>query len=198
MIHVIGDSHASNIHSGWKHCKNIISHHIPGTLCFSFGRDKLKRCNIKNYNINNGDVIIFCFGEIDCRNHVKKYITPTNTYKNIIDNIIKNYIDAININLRQITKDVKVCIYNVIPPVPYIKLNSSHPFPFLGSDNERKKFVNYFNLRLKQECKNQEFVFFDIYNEIKDENGFLRKELKDNTCHLIDGNAINKFIINNL
>ena len=35
MIHVIGDSHASDIHSGWKDCSNIESHFINSTLCYS-------------------------------------------------------------------------------------------------------------------------------------------------------------------
>lgn len=46
-IHTFGDSHASNIHSGWKDCTNVISQHLGPILCYSFGKDKLKRCNIQ-------------------------------------------------------------------------------------------------------------------------------------------------------
>ena len=64
-IHIFGDSHASNIYSGWNYCTNVISHHLGSILCYSFGKDKLKRCNIKKYGLKNGDSVIFCFGEID-------------------------------------------------------------------------------------------------------------------------------------
>ena len=31
-IHTFGDSHASKIHSGWKHCDNIKAHHLGPVL----------------------------------------------------------------------------------------------------------------------------------------------------------------------
>lgn len=37
-IHTFGDSHGSNIHSGWKECCNIIAHHLGPILCYSFGK----------------------------------------------------------------------------------------------------------------------------------------------------------------
>ena len=40
MIHTFGDSHSSDIISGWKHCKNIISHYIGPILCYSFGKER--------------------------------------------------------------------------------------------------------------------------------------------------------------
>ena len=195
MFHIFGDSHAAREHSGWRHCPNVITHHIPGTLCFSFGRDRLKRCNISNYNINDGDSVIFCFGEIDCRNHVHKHITPTNTYKHIIDKIIENYIIAIKENLENCNKKLKhVCIYNVVPPCHYIREAPTHPFPYLGTDEERRTYALYFNKVVKEKCKENNYIFFDIYDKVKDEHGFLNRELSDNNCHLIDGKAMNEFL----
>lgn len=80
-IHTFGDSHASDIHSGWKDCDNIKAHHIGSILCYSFGKNNLKRCNIRRFNINDGDSVIFCFGEIDCRCHIHKHITNSRSYK---------------------------------------------------------------------------------------------------------------------
>lgn len=34
-IHTFGDSHASNIHSGWKDY-NIKAHHLGAVLCYTF------------------------------------------------------------------------------------------------------------------------------------------------------------------
>ena len=63
-IYTFGDSHASIKYSGWWECDNVITHHLGGVLCYSFGKDKLKRCNISNYNLEDGDSVIFCFCEI--------------------------------------------------------------------------------------------------------------------------------------
>ena len=100
MIHVIGDSHSSNSISGWKHCENIVSHHIGPVLCYTFGKEILTKCNISNFDLNDGDSIIFCFGEIDCRCNIYKYISANKTKYDIIDEIVDNYVDAILLNIK--------------------------------------------------------------------------------------------------
>ena len=51
-IHTIGDSHSSSRISGWKDCKNIISHEIGAVLCYSFGKEKLNRCDLSLIHIS--------------------------------------------------------------------------------------------------------------------------------------------------
>ena len=68
-IHTIGDSHSGN---GWS---GIIQQHLGPVLCHNFGKEKLNRCDIRNFNIKDGDTIVFCLGEIDCRCHIHKHIT---------------------------------------------------------------------------------------------------------------------------
>ena len=92
-IHTIGDSHSVN---GWS---GIIQHHLGAVLCYSFGKEKLNRCNIRNFNIKDGDTIVFYLGEIDCRCHIHKHITETTTYQDIINNIVDNYFEAIELNV---------------------------------------------------------------------------------------------------
>ena len=194
-IHTFGDSHASDIHSGWKDCDNIKAHHIGSILCYSFGKNNLKRCNIKRFNINDGDSVIFCFGEIDCRCHIHKHITNSRSYKLIIDDIISNYISAIKINLTNC--DVKlrnVSIYNVVPPVQKNNVGENPAYPFLGTDEERKKYVLYFNKCLKEECKKNDWIFFDIYNKYCDNNGYLNNELSDGNVHIKNGIFLKEFI----
>ena len=57
MIHTIGDSHSM---FGWNQCKNIKINHIGPILCYSFGQEKLNRINLKRYNIEENDIVIFC------------------------------------------------------------------------------------------------------------------------------------------
>ena len=78
-IHTFGDSHSSNIHSHWGYINipgiNIKCNHIGSRLMYTFGKLGFNLLNIRNYGVKENDTVIFCFGEIDCRNHVHKHIT---------------------------------------------------------------------------------------------------------------------------
>jgi hypothetical protein len=192
-IHTIGDSHSL---IGWN---EIINHHLGPVLCYSFGKKKLNICDIRNFNIKDGDTIIFCLGEIDCRCHIHKHIKENTTYQDIINNIIDNYFEAIELNVSiSKIKFKKICVYNVIPPIHKYYIYENSEYPFLGTDEERKNYVLYFNKKLKEKCNEKEYVFFDIYNNYIDENGFLRKDLSDGNVHIGNGIYISNFIKENI
>jgi len=193
-IHTIGDSHCM---AGWE---GVITHHIGALLCYSFGIQKLDRIDIRLFNINDGDTIIFCLGEIDCRCQIHKHITDLLKYETIIDNIIYNYFEAINLNLTNSNIKLKnICIFNVVPPVQKYNCYENPSYPFLGTDEERKSYVLYFNKKLKEECIKKNYIFFDVYDNYCDENGYLIKNLSDDNVHIKNGiyitNFINKFLL---
>jgi hypothetical protein len=193
-IHTIGDSHS--VH-GWK---KMINHHIGPVLCYNFGKDKLNRCDIRTLPIKDGDTIVFCFGEIDCRCHVHKHVTESFTYQEVIQTIVDNYFDAIDLNLTTSQLQLKhVCVYNVVPPIQKYNTWENPEYPYLGTDDERKQYVLFFNQQLQKKCIEKGYVFFDIYNHYTDENGFLRKDLSDGNVHiLIDNDTyIQQFIKEN-
>ena len=194
-IHTIGDSHSFN---GWS---GIINHHLGPVLCYSFGKEQLNICDIRNFNIKDGDTIVFCLGEIDCRCHIHKYITETKTYQDIIDYIIYNYFEAIDLNvyISQI-KLKNVCVYNVIPPIQKLIFNTCKnlEYSFLGTNEERKQYSLYFNKKIKEKCIEKEYIFFDIYNNYTNENGFLKKDFSDGSVHIRNGIYISNFIKENL
>lgn len=191
-LHIIGDSHALN---GWE---GTIQHHLGPLLCFSFGKEKLHRCDIRNFDIKDGDSIVFCLGEIDCRCHIHKHITNSTTYKHIISNIVDNYFKAIEIivTVSQI-KLRNVCVFNVVPPVKKNDVWECPEYPYLGTDEERKKYVLFFNEKLKEKCVEKNIVYFDVYNNYSDENGFLRTDLSDSNVHIRNGIYISNFIKDN-
>ena len=192
-IHTIGDSHASLGGS-----KEIIKHHLGEGLCYSFGIKKLDRCDIRNFDFKDGDTIIFSSGEIDCRCHVHKHITQSKTYQDVIDDIVNNYIEAIELNISVSKINFKnVSVYNVVPPIQRWNTWENPEFPYLGTDEERKQYVLYFNKELKEICIEKKYIFFDIYNNYTDENGFLRKDLSDGNVHIANEIYINKFIKDN-
>ena len=192
-IHTIGDSHSNN---GWI---GIVNHHIGPVLSYSFGKEKLDRCDIRKFNIKDGDTIIFCLGEIDCRCHIHKHVTQTTPYQDIINNIVDNYIEAIELNVSVSQLKLKnVCVYNVVPPIQKSNTPENREYPFLGTDEERKQYVLYFNKKLKEKCSEKGYIFFDIYDNYIDTNGFLRKDMSDGTVHIRNGDYINKFMKDNL
>jgi len=191
-IHTIGDSHCF---FGWS---GIIQHPLGPLLCYSFGKEKINRCDIRNFNIKDGDTVVFCLGEIDCRCHIHKHVTETKTYQDIINNIVDNYFEAIelNVSISQI-KLKNVCVYNVVPPIQKYNTLENPDYPYLGTDEERKQYALYFNEKLKEKCIEKEYIFFDIYNNYTDENGFLRKDLSDDNVHISNGIYISNFIKEN-
>tara|TARA_B100000902_G_C27171754_1_gene844189 strand:+ start:131 stop:811 length:681 start_codon:yes stop_codon:yes gene_type:complete len=191
VIHTFGDSHAL---FGWGN--DIKKNNINSSLCYTFGKKKLDRIDIRKFNVKTNDTIIFCLGEIDCRCHVYKHITTDNTYQMIIDEIISDYIEAIQLNVKVFNNKLKnVCIYNVPPTIrKKIEHSPDNPFPLLGTDEERKQYILYFNKILEQKCKENKILFFDIYNHYVDEEGFLRTELSDGGIHIKNGVYIQKFI----
>ena len=187
IIHIFGDSHADRGHSHWGYINiptiNIQTHHLAGKLMYTFGRLGKELLNIKNYGVNENDIVIYCFGEIDCRNHVHKHITNEYSYKNIIDDIVHNYFNAIKQNSIQYN-NIKTCVYNVVPPTKGFYCEPDHPFPFLGTDNDRKMYYTYMNTKIKEMCEIYNYFYFDIYDACCDEEGFLKKEYSDGNVHL--------------
>jgi hypothetical protein len=114
----------------------------------------------------------------------------------IIDEIISDYIEAIQLNVKVFNNKLKnVCIYNIPPTIrKKIEHSPDNPFPLLGTDEERKQYILYFNKILEQKCTENNFTFFDVYNHYVDEEGFLRTELSDGGIHIKNGVYIQKFI----
>jgi len=189
-IHTFGDSHVTY---GFRELSSINTNWLGPKLCYSFGRDKKDLLDIKKFNVQDGDIVIFSFGEIDCRCHIHKYITLTNPYTNIIDDIVNNYFEAIKENVSQF-KDLKVCVFNVIPTVKKSTIQGSDDYPHLGSDEERKSYILYFNKKLKEKCIEYNFIFFDVYNNYMDNDGFLSKSLSNGDVHIKDPIHIKKFL----
>jgi hypothetical protein len=181
-IHTVGDSHSI---FGWKDINGCETHHLGPILCYSFGRDKLKRFDIRNLAINHGDSIVFCMGEIDCRCHIHKHVTPLRPYTTIIEEIVYEYMNAIKLSVQNCVVELKaVCIFNVVPPVKKHETVENPIFPYLGSDQDRKMYVLYFNACLQKKCKENDFTYIDVYKSYTDKDGFLNKQYSDGVVHI--------------
>jgi hypothetical protein len=84
-IHTIGDSHSSN---GWH---GVINHHLGPVLCYSFGKEKLNRCDIRGFNIN--PLTFSTFLQNSNILHFLKYLRP-----HLVQYLISAYNNCKNIN----------------------------------------------------------------------------------------------------
>jgi hypothetical protein len=187
VIHTFGDSHS---YSGWTGVK---IHHLGPKLCFSIGRDGITIHDC----VHNGDTVIFCFGEIDCRCHVHKHVTDDRDYTKIIDTIVDNYFIQIQ-KAVSMFDSLQTCVYNVVPPVERRNTAENSEYPYLGTDEERKTYVIYFNKRLQQKCIEYGYLFIDVYTKYTDSNGFLNKQLSDGNVHIRNGVHLRQFITKNV
>lgn len=190
MIHTFGDSHSSY---GWSNIPDLQTHHLGPILCFSIGRDGIQIRD--GQGVHSGDTVIFCFGEIDCRCHIQKHITESTSYHNIIDGIVENYVKRIKEAVEGL--HLRTALYNVVPPIQKHNTEENPQYPYLGTDEERKAYVLYFNQKLKQKCEEYEFLFFNVYEKYTDENGYLNKSLSDGNVHIRNGIHIQEFIREN-
>ena len=200
---IYGDSHSS---TGWPIGDTSMpgvtfdQHYYGPLLCYTLGKKKWEVMDISLYNdVENGDICIFCFGEIDCRCHIKKHITEENTYQKIIDDMVLEYLETVKLNIEKTGKDVRVYIYNVVPPAKESEVSFVQPeFPFVGTDDERKSYTLYFNEKLKELCPKFGYEFFDIYDKYATSEGFLNRDLADLNVHIRDGYYLGEYIKENI
>ena len=187
IIRTFGDSHSGH---PWAEMKfNLMSYgialfmnHIGAPTCASFGFEKLNMLNIKDakYGVKDGDVVIFCFGEIDCRTHIHKH---KDNYKELIERIASNYIEAIYANVSQFD-NLRVMIMGVNPPTKNTKYISGPEWPILGEDQERVAYTKYLNERIKEEAKKYGYSFLDVYDKYCDSQQLLNVKMSDDTTHI--------------
>ncbi len=193
IIHIFGDSHARHNFNNIKY-QNIVNNYKNSITMHRVGRDKKEFINYKLYDINNNDIIIYQFGEVDCRCHIGKQLLLNRKLEDIISELVNNYIDSIKINIQEYN-NLKIIICNIPPPMNneyYEKLHGpiTHEFPFIGTNLERANYTIKVNEMLKNKCEENNFIFLDYYNFYKNENGTIKTELTDNICHIVENNYI--------
>jgi hypothetical protein len=204
-IHTFGDSHSR---FGFRDILNIHVNELGARLCYTFGINGFNVLNIKNYNVNEKDTVIFCFGEVDCRAHIYKFVNDTTTHEQLIDSITEKYFDSIKKNVRQY-KNLKTIVYNVVPPSDVHLMHNNKEYQtkivvkhttdihWKGSNEERIKYHIYFNKKLKELCIKHGYMFLDIYDKYCNSDGFLKRELSDNNIHIDNAIFIKEFLVNN-
>lgn len=182
-LHTFGDSHGGGYPDhGWSKVVidnlHIVTHWIGPITCAYFGVRRLEVLDISKFDVTDGNIICFSFGEIDVRsiNKIKE-----DRY-DFIDGVVERYFEAIELNVCQF-KDLKVIVQSVTPACKAIDYFDQN-WLVLGTDAERKSYTEHFNLRYEQGCEKYGYSFLDFYKKYCDEDGFLNKSLSDGHAHI--------------
>ena len=192
MIHIFGDSHANSNFYNIKY-NNLFNHFTNSITLYRVGRDKLNFINFKNFNIKSNDIVIYQFGEVDCRCHIGKQVSLHRNLNDIINKLVNNYIESIIINLQNYN-NIKIIICSIPPPMNRNYYENKYGpvtngFPFIGTNEERIIYTKLLNQKLNELCIINNFIFFDYYDYYNN-NGLLKIELSDDICHIKDNSKL--------
>lgn len=131
--------------------------------------------------------LIFSFGEVDIRIHIKyKHLQTGIPVKTLISDTAIRYTDYIAM-LRSEGFDIH--IFNVIPTgdftgTAFENWENSLSYPFTTSYTERQLFTHQLNDEYQKNCKIKHIPFIDIYSHLVDESGKRKEELIYDFSHL--------------
>lgn len=171
VFHVFGDSHCSEF---WN-IPGCHSHHVGAVTMHRVGRDSLSILNFSENGVQEGQIVVLTFGEIDVRCHIgKQRDCFGRSLDEILETLTHNYFNTIILNLAQYQK-LTCVIYSVTPPLDYY-----HPsYPPHGTLEDRVIITKLFNQKLADLCVNYGFEFLDVYEEYAAADGTLRREVSD-------------------
>jgi hypothetical protein len=184
-IHTIGDSHCDFTFTGegdsifYLSDEGILevplaTHFVGSQTMYSFG---IRGCDQKYFaDVEEGDYLVFCFGEIDVRCHIDKQVTKEKRdLKEILSKLVEGYI----LQIGKISKKYKVIpiIFGVTPPVRELTVDG---YPSVGSAVDRVKYTKMLNSKLKR----SNILYFDVFEEYSKNDGTLKMKFSDGVMHI--------------
>jgi hypothetical protein len=184
-IHSTGDSHAGT----FVNLPGCVVHTVgPVTLKrVGYMEDTLLQDHVRGIGLTPADVLVLCFGEIDCRCFVK----PQLEHRTIsLEELLRGWVDAYLVRAKTLdTNGARVAILSVTPPCTH-DLAYNAQFPVAGTDEERVTYHAAMNALLAQGCAERGLLYVDTYSAYKDENGMLIHALSDNCTHIKENSRV--------
>lgn len=188
-IHIFGDSHAAE----FSEIPNCTVHWLGPITMHRVGRDSVTFLHLPSHGIQEGQIVIFTFGEIDARCHIGRQRDLFNrNLEEIIDTLVKSYIDTILIN-RSLYQKLTCIVFSVTPPTNY---NFNPQYPYYGTIEDRVIITQMLNNKLLEICKYFNIPFLDVYKDYANSDGTLNISFSDGTVHI--HSAHHQFISNKL
>ena len=110
---------------------------------------------------NENDIIMFMFGEVDCRFKIKSQMLKNNTtIEDEVSIVVNKYINFIKNNYSK----QKIIIWGPHPQ----HTSPTHPYIDCFDSNERNVITRVFNEKLEIMAMNESFTFISLFNYLKD------------------------------
>lgn len=196
MIHCIGDSHSS-IFSGsevmqpvWParskdNLDKFRSYRIGPATAYQLDNKKPILNNIITLMDKDKDSLLFCFGEVDIRAHLKKQI---DLQKRSVKDIVKECVDRyFNTILHYKGLGINVMVWG-----PIASWSNKKPYsgPSFGTCLERNEITREFNEYLKMLCDSEGIKFITIFYNMLEANGETNIHYADSTGIHLNNNSV--------
>lgn len=144
------------------------------------GREKVDYL-IKKRMIARGARVLFCYGEIDVRNHVVRQADHQGiAVERVVDEVLVNYLSFL-VSMRD--EGLRVACWGPTPSFPDTE-KPNDELPAHGDEITRNKAILYFNEQLKKMCQQNGFIFASIAEKLIDEQGRIKPDYFVDGCHL--------------
>jgi tetratricopeptide (TPR) repeat protein len=177
-IFVFGDSHADFCFSGIPRCRPMW---LGPMTMHRVGRDGLAAVNAKAHGVQEGNVVVFIFGEIDIRAHVtEQRDRHGRDLQEVIATLCGKYVDAVLANRNQY-RQLRAIVSSVPPPL----VGKNNPdIPFSTPIEERVAITRDVNQRLAASCAEHRLQFLDLYQYFVDPSGVMATGISDDVVHV--------------
>ncbi len=192
MIHCVGDSHSS-VFSGKDEIQPIWPERSDDRLPFfrSYRIGPATAYQLENKipiideimsQVGPEDHLLFCFGEVDIRAHLKKQMDlQGRSIKDVVTECVDRYVHVL---LHYKNRGIKVIAWG-----PIATFHEDKPYtsgPSFGTSHERNQITKEFNDYLKQRCDENGIYFVSIFNKMVDENLATKHVYLDDweACHI--------------
>ena len=188
-VFTIGDSHSLRCfekHPSIADSTTLFGYNkLDGKTAFNLARHEKEIRKIRRSLQDKH--LIFVFGEVDVRIHIKYKAeqngTPPATLIRRTTNRYTEYVSALR------NKGYSIHVFNVVPTGDFstpeaLRWRKNLSYPFLASREERTRYTEEMNSWLRHDCAQKNIPFIDIYRHLIDRNGRRRKELIYDFSHL--------------
>jgi hypothetical protein len=136
--------------------------------------------NFSPSHLHDNSILCLSWGEVDSRANIKKQIEKGRIEDKIIEELVSKYFQAI---LKNIGRYKNTIIVGIVPPIYYNSIHPDRDF-CMGSDEERRRYVDKINKLLEYFCELNDYIFFAPYDDYTNPDGSIKSELSDGICHL--------------
>jgi len=188
-IFAVGDSHSRRCfedHEQIADSRVLVGHNkLDGKTAYNLERHEKKLFRILSPLHDKS--LIFCFGEVDVRLHIKyKHQQQGTSIEQLIDKTAERYTSYVH-RLRKAGH--RIHIFNVVPTGDFQgdeaeKWKRRLKHPFNTSFEERSSFTEQLNTAYQDYCRKYQIPFIDIYSYLVDEQGKRREDLIYDYAHI--------------